>query len=124
MNYDVIFYEDNRGRCPVKQFLDELQIEAEKSKQSKQLLEKVVHYLDVLQTNGTRSGFPYTRFISDGIWELRPSDRRILFFGWENNKIVLLHSFRKQTNKTPEKEIKKAKKEMEDWLKNGTLRTN
>ncbi|WEZ10424.1 type II toxin-antitoxin system RelE/ParE family toxin (plasmid) [Priestia flexa] len=122
MNYEVIFYEDNRGRSPVRELFDELQQKAETDKQAKQLFAKIFLYIEVLEQSGTRAGLPFTRYIGDGIWELRPKDHRILFFGWHENKIVLLHSFRKQTQKTPIQEIKKAKKEMEDWLKNGDHR--
>ncbi|MFZ0443591.1 MAG: type II toxin-antitoxin system RelE/ParE family toxin [Bacillus sp. (in: firmicutes)] len=122
MNYEVIFYEDNRGRSPVRELLDELQQKAETDKQTKQLFAKIVLYIEVLEQSGTRAGIPFTKYIGEGIWELRPKDHRILFFGWHENKIVLLHSFRKQTQKTPPQEIKKAKKEMDDWLKNGDHR--
>ncbi|MED4018558.1 type II toxin-antitoxin system RelE/ParE family toxin [Sutcliffiella cohnii] len=122
MNYEVIFYEDDRGYSPVKSFLDDLETKAIRNKQAKQLFAKVVFYIEILEKSGTRSGLPYTKYIGDGIWELRPKDQRILFFGWKDNQIVLLHSFRKQTQKTPPQEIKKAKIEMEDWLKNGDHR--
>lgn len=122
MNYEVIFYEDGRGRAPVKDFLDDLQLKAEKSKQDKQLLHKVTFYIEMLEKLGTRAGMPYTKHIGKGIWELRPKDHRILFFGWNGNQIVLLHSFRKETGKTPKKEIEQAEKEMKDWLSFGENR--
>ncbi|MGD7008786.1 hypothetical protein [Metabacillus sp. 84] len=34
MNYEVIFYEDDRGRSPVKDFLDQLDAKAGNSKQA------------------------------------------------------------------------------------------
>ncbi|MGD7008787.1 type II toxin-antitoxin system RelE/ParE family toxin [Metabacillus sp. 84] len=75
-------------------------------------------YIEILQKSGSRSGLPYTKNIGNGIWELRPKDHRVFFFGWEGNKIVLLHTFRKQTQKTPQREIDQAEKEMADWLIN------
>lgn len=122
MNYEVIFYEDDRGRSPVKEFLDVLDAKAKSSKQAKQLLSKIILYVEILEKSGTRSGLPYTKYIGNGIWELRPKDHRVFFFGWEGNKIVLLHTFRKDTQKTPQKEIEQAKKEMHDWLANGKKR--
>ncbi|MGS0534389.1 type II toxin-antitoxin system RelE/ParE family toxin (plasmid) [Bacillus mycoides] len=124
MNYDLIFFKDARGEYPVKQFLDDLQQQATKDKQSSQLLKQTVHYFKVLRGSGTRSGEPFTKFIGDGIWELRPGNHRIFFFMWENNRIVLLHSFRKKTRKTPKREIEKAMDEKNDWLANGTQREN
>ena len=123
MDYDVIFYKDERGRSPVADFLDDLNQQAKKSKLEKQLLQKCYYYIEILEKNGTRAGAPFTRNIGDGIWELRPKDHRILFFGWHDNKIVLLHAFRKTTKKTPQQEIEKAKREMQDWLEHGNHRT-
>ncbi|MTH54247.1 hypothetical protein GKZ89_12620 [Bacillus mangrovi] len=36
--------------------------------------------------------------------------------------MVLLHTFRKQTQKTPQREIDRAEKEMANWLINGKRR--
>lgn len=122
MNYEVIFYEDGHGCSPVKEFLDSLQIQSSSSKQAKQLFAKIVLYIKILEESGTRSGLPYTKHIGNGIWELRPKFHRIFFFGWDGNKIVLLHSFHKKTKKTPSLEIKQAEREMKDWLENGKNR--
>lgn len=122
MNYEVIFYEDHRGFSPVGCFLDELQIRAEHDKFAKQLLKKITLYIEMLEKSGTRAGMPFTKPIGNGIWELRPGDYRIFFFGWQGNKIVLLHSFRKKGRKTPVNEIAQAHKEMADWIANGHKR--
>jgi phage-related protein len=122
MNYEVIFYEDDRGYSSVKEFLDDLDAKAKKSKQAKQLLSKFILYIEILEKTGTFSGLPYTKYIGNGVWELRPKDHRVFFFGWEGNQIVLLHTFRKSTQKTPHKEIEKAEKEMADWQANGKKR--
>ncbi len=54
-----------------------------------------------------------------GLYELRikfSSDiARIFYFTYHNNKFVLLHGFVKKTMKTPENEIKRARKYMEDY---------
>lgn len=122
MNYEVIFYEDDRGRSPVREFLADLDARAKKDKKAKQLLSKLVLYIEVLERSGTRSGLPYTKSIGNGIWELRPNDHRVFFFVWDGNKIVLLHSFRKETKKTPAQEIERAERELADWQANGKKR--
>lgn len=56
----------------------------------------------------------------DGIselWELRPGHNRVLFFYHKDNTYVLLHHFRKKTQKTPRREIDKAKAERDDWVR-------
>ena len=48
------------------------------------------------------------------IWELRPLRDRILFVAWLDGSFVLLHHFVKKTQKTPRREIDKAKRELKD----------
>lgn len=50
------------------------------------------------------------------IWELRPGTNRIFYFCTTKDSIILLHSFRKKTRKTPSREIEKAKTERDDYL--------
>ena len=42
---------------------------------------------------------------------------RILYFYFENNSFILLHMFKKKTNKTPKSEINKAINESNDYKK-------
>lgn len=114
--YEILFYEDDRGHSPVEEFIKELDKEAIKSKEARVLLKQVIHQINILEKLGTRAGENFTKHIENEIWELRPGDRRILFFMWVENKIVLLHAFHKKTNKTPRREIEKAKSEIKDWL--------
>jgi phage-related protein len=52
--------------------------------------------------------------------ELRPGFNRVLYFYFENNTFVLLHMFRKKTQKTPKTEMEKAHKECNDYkIRNG-----
>jgi len=58
-----------------------------------------------------------------GLWELRPqlgtNAFRILYTvveGGKAGKYVLLHGFRKKTDKTPEKELAKAQNRREAYL--------
>ena len=54
--------------------------------------------------------------IWDFLEELRPGSNRIFYFYFDKNTFVLLHSFRKKTQKTPSREIAKAKSERDDYL--------
>lgn len=56
------------------------------------------------------------KHIGDALWELRPLRDRIFFFYFRNNTFVLLHHFVKKTQKTPQKEIDQAKRNMLDHL--------
>ena len=57
-----------------------------------------------------------TKHIEENIWELRPGNNRIFYFYYGNNSFILLHSFRKKTQKTPRRQINKAKAERDDYL--------
>lgn len=79
------------------------------------MLKQIRFYINILENLGARAGEPFVKHIQDEIWELRPGNNRIVFFAWYENKIVLLHHFRKVTNKTPKNEIEKAVYEIGDW---------
>lgn len=112
--YNINFYKDKKGNEPVKDYIISLKLKD--TKDSRVKLTKIQDYLKVLKTNGTRSGLPYVRHLDGDIWELRPLRDRILFFGYDGNDIILLSHFMKTTQKTPPKEIKKAKKLMKDYI--------
>ncbi len=71
----------------------------------------------MLRYNGLIIGEPYVKKLDNEIWELRPTRDRILFASWHNNKFILLNIFMKQTQKTPKREIEKAKKMLKDYIK-------
>jgi len=57
-----------------------------------------------------------TKHLDDGIWELRPGSNRVFYFFYQDNTFVLLHQFRKKSQKTPQRELKKAKAERDNYL--------
>lgn len=58
-----------------------------------------------------------TKNIYEDIWELRPGNNRVFYFYYRDNTFVLLHHFRKKSMQTPPKEIERAKKERDDYIK-------
>ncbi len=56
------------------------------------------------------------KHLDGDIWELRPTSDRILFAVATGDDFVLLHQFEKKTQKTPRREIEKAKAELSDFL--------
>lgn len=71
----------------------------------------------MLSLNGLRLGEPYIKHLDNDIWELRPLRDRILFAYWDNNRFILLSIFMKQIQKTPQREIDKAKRNLKDFIK-------
>lgn len=90
---------------------------AKVDKDSRIKLNKINDYIQVLSQYGTRAGEPYIKHLDGEIWELRPLRDRILFAGCAKGKYVLLHVFTKKTQKTPKREIERAKRELQDYIK-------
>jgi phage-related protein len=115
--YEVVFYEDSNGKSPVYDLIQELDSQAEKgNKKARVLVGKITYCIERLESSGTRAGEKIVKHIDGDLWELRPGDRRIFFFGWNGRYFVLLHAFQKTTQKTPPREIDRARKAMEDWV--------
>lgn len=113
--YDVIFYKDKNGKSDIEEYLQKLYMKNDKN--SKIKLNKITAYIDQLSKYGTNIGMPYIKHLKDDIWELRPIRDRILFGYFDNNKFILLTIFMKQTQKTPKKEIEKAQKRLDEFIK-------
>ncbi|MGN1310166.1 MAG: type II toxin-antitoxin system RelE/ParE family toxin [Clostridia bacterium] len=80
-------------------------------------LNKIIAYMRMLEEKGLALGEPYIKHISGNIWEMRPLRDRILFATLENNKFIILNQFIKMTQKTPRREIEKAKRILENYKK-------
>ena len=114
--YTVEFYETRDGQCPVWEYLENLRIKSASNKDARIQHKQASLYIELLQQNGTRLNDNITKHLEDGIWELRPGNNRVFYFFYENNTFVLLHQFRKKSQKTPKREIEKAKSERIDYL--------
>ena len=114
--YTVEFYETRDGQCPVWEFLENLRIKSASNKDARIQHKQASLYIELLQQNGTRLNDNITKHLEDGIWELRPGNNRVFYFFYENNTFVLLHQFRKKSQKTPKRKIEKAKSERIDYL--------
>ncbi len=112
--HEIIFYKNTKGKEPVLEYMQELSENS--SKDSRIKLNKINDYIQALSVYGTEQlSENYVKHLEGDIWELRPLRDRILFAGVVDGKYVLLHQFMKKTQKTPIREIRKAKKELEDF---------
>ena len=114
--FEVHFYENGQGRQPVKELLITLRNKAKTSKDARIQYQKILAHIRSLEDYGTRAGEPAVKHIGGDLWELRPMAHRIFFFYWQDNKFILLHHFVKKTNKTPQREIKQAERNMRDFM--------
>lgn len=114
--YKIVFYRSKNGTSEIENYLDELGKNAEENKNDRINRAKILSYLKTLSKYGTRIGQPTVKHIDGNLWELRPLKNRIIFFYWKDNNFVLLHHFIKKSQKTPQKEINKARLNLKDFL--------
>lgn len=114
--YNIEFYEDANGHSQVWNFLEDLRIKAQTIKDARIQYKQLSLYIQLLADNGTQLNENITKHLEDDIWELRPGNNRVLYFYFKDNTFVLLHQFRKKTQKTPRREIEKAKTERDAYL--------
>ena len=124
MEHEIIIYTDAKGRAPLRDYLKDLI--SRKGDDSRIRLSKIQDYISLLQEKGTALPKPICKHFTDKkhswLWELRPGGDRVLFFAWNGGAFVLLHAFRKQSQKTPEAELRRAEREYEDWTeRNGKI---
>lgn len=110
--YKIKFYKDRQGNSPVIDYLKSLR--NSKNEQDRKQADKINDYIQVLSLEGKAAGEPYIKHIKGELWELRPAKDRILFVAWIEDSFLLLHHFTKKTQKTPQKEIDKAFREIAD----------
>ena len=106
MSWIVGFFANNRKDKPVEDFIYSL---------DDVTLTKVTRLIDLLKMYGPRLSRPYAKRINSHIYELRTSGKnpiRILY-GVNNSRFVLLHAFKKKTNKLPNKDLKLAENRLD-----------
>lgn len=114
--YNIEFYEKKNGTSEIWEFLEKMRIKASGNKDARIQYKQAVFYIQLLQENGTCLPENITKHLEEDIWELRPGNNRVFYFYCGDNTFVLLHQFRKKTQKTPRREIEKAKVERNDYL--------
>ena len=110
--FEVEFYEKENGEQPAKEFMLSF---------DKKLRAKLADTIMILQDNGYELREPYSKHISEGIFELRAKQgsdiTRVMYFFYVDRHIILTNGFIKKTQKTPQSEIEKAKRYRSDYLK-------
>lgn len=103
--FEVIFFTLPDGSCPIKEFLDTL---------NPKMQAKAYSLLEILSESGNDLREPYSKPLSDGIFELRvkisTDITRVLYFFYIGRRIIVTNGFIKKTQKTPKGEMAKAKK--------------
>ena len=109
-SFIIEFYETSSGRRPVEEFLDSLDIKTRV---------KALDSLTLLEEFGNKLREPYSKFMEDGIFELRirfaGDIARIFYFFYSGRRIILTNGFIKKTMKTPKDELRRAHVYKEDY---------
>jgi phage-related protein len=105
--WSIVFYKDRRGKCPPLEFIEGLPVVEQA---------KIRNALRLLQEFGTNIGMPHARTIQGKLWELRPGGIRLFYFAYIGQQFVILHGYRKQGMKAPDREIAVALRRMEELL--------
>jgi phage-related protein len=77
---------------------------------------KIRNVLRLLQEFGTSLGLPHAKPIQGKPWENRPGGIRLFYFTYIEKQFVILHGYRKQSQKAPGREIEIALKRMEELM--------
>jgi phage-related protein len=99
--FPVKLFTTARGDSPVKTFLDSL---------DEPTHAKAIKTIELLEIHGPALPPPYSKKLATGLYELRVSGQvavRILYTNHQG-AYYLLHAFKKQTQKTPLKELQTA----------------
>lgn len=82
------------------------------------ILAKFLRIIDLMETDGPDLGMPFTKPMRDGLFEIRAKAQegigRAFFCTVQHSEITVLHGFIKKTEKTPKKEIKIARKRLQE----------
>ena len=95
-----MFYRDERGGSPVREFLQSLDDDARAS---------IGWAIEQLRVRNVRAGMPLVRHLEGDLWELRRESRtniyRLIYFFFRGRRMVFVHGFQKKTEQTPRREI-------------------
>ena len=112
MEFTIEFYETSSGRCPVREFLDDLK-ESDLGD-----FAAVMAGLTKLQSRHYHRP-PLSKHIGDDLFELRHVGKlnsRVLYFFMKGKRIIALHGIRSKAKKIASKDRKVALDRKRDWL--------
>ena len=113
MNFSVEFYETAAGRCPVREFLDELKASDPGD------FAAVLAGLAKLQ-NRRYHAEPLSRALGGGLFELRHVGKlntRILWFFVKGRRIIAVHAIRNKGQAIAAQELQTARERIAAWQK-------
>jgi phage-related protein len=105
--WNIVFYIDHRGKCPPLEFINKLPVMDQA---------KIRNALRLLQEFGPNLSLPHVKQIRGKLWELRPGGIRLFYFAYLDHQFVILHGYRKQSQRAPDREIEIAVRRMQTFV--------
>ena len=103
----ILYYIDEKGKNPVWEFITSLDTDERN---------KCFEYIAYLEEMGEAVRRPIGDYLGSKLYELRPKQTRLIYFFMLKDSAVLVHAFRKKTNRVPNHEMKLALKRMNDFI--------
>jgi len=113
MDFSLEFYQMQQGRCPVREFLDDL-----KAVNPDDFV-IIMAGLAKLQHRQNHHP-PLSKPVDDKLFELRHVGKlntRILYFFMKGRRIILVHAIRNKAQKIQRHDLAIALERMNDWLR-------
>lgn len=109
-SWRVVFYKDRRGRSPIAEYLNALPAVEQAA---------AAEAFRLLQEFGLSLGMPHAKHVSGKLWELRPGANRYFYFAYVGRRFVILHAYRKQSQKAPPQELALAERRLVEVVAGG-----
>jgi phage-related protein len=112
MDFTVEFYQSVAGRCPVREFLDELKIS-----DAGDFAAVMAGFVKMRNSQYHRP--PLSKPVGDGLFELRHVGKlntRVLYFFMKGRRIVAVHGIRNKAQSIPDRDRAVALERRRDWL--------
>jgi phage-related protein len=102
------YYTTTRGDRPVAAYIEGL------SRADQAVL--AVALTEIAERGREARGVTF-RQLEGKLWELRIGPHRVFYILWNTTEMVLLHAYRKQTQKAPARHVKVAQRRMQEVLR-------
>src|SRR5213595_2707928 len=116
MDFTIEFYETVTGRCPVREFLDEL-----KTSDPDDFAAVLAGLTKLRNRHYHRE--PLSKPLGEGLFELRHVGKlntRVLWFFMKGRRIIAVHGIRNKGTAIPARDLDTARDRMGDWQKRHT----
>jgi phage-related protein len=113
MEFSVEFSETDAGRCPVREFLDEL-----KTSDPGDFAAVLAGFAKLRDRQYHRE--PLTKALGGGLYELRHVGKlntRVLWFFMRGRRIIAVHGIRNKGQAITTRDRETGRQRMNDWLK-------